>query len=312
MRYRFAGSISFIATLANRDLIDAGIFDGSRNCANVGMVIFRCAQRRTVFSKTSSCTLTKTSFFAPIMLPSQPQYVSHYPTRLVRNAAHSYREGEADTCPKCGPDEGILDVQFDLITAAKTLTRADLAKRTRSHWRYRELLPLEEEFIPRKGYVGWTPDPSNAPARLAEALGIRRLRLKDDGRNPSGSFWRSPAVPSESRAGATVEGEKRSPAPRPATPPAVVREPPPSRVEIPLLHLRRQVCPARESSTAVARLRCNRLPRARQIRAPRRTTCAIRSWRKVRLVQPQRRHQSVISLKEETLRHGNLAEQLRG
>jgi len=110
----------------------------------------------------------------------------------------AYKEGQADTCPKCGPDEGLLDVQFDLQTAAKTLTRENLKGRTRSHWRYRELLPLEEEFIPRKGYVGWTPI-HNAP-RLAEALGIKRLRLKDDGRNPSGSFKDRPSSVGVARA----------------------------------------------------------------------------------------------------------------
>src|SRR2546429_2166216 len=54
----------------------------------------------------------------------------------------NYKEGEVDTCPKCGMDEGILDVQFDLARARETLSRKSLAERTKSHWRYRELLPL--------------------------------------------------------------------------------------------------------------------------------------------------------------------------
>ena len=90
------------------------------------------------------------------------------------------------TCPDCGPDNGILDVRYDLDRAAETLTRRSLAQRSRSHWRYRELLPLDDEFCPTDGLVGWTPL-IEAP-RLAKALGIGRLRLKDDGRNPSGSF----------------------------------------------------------------------------------------------------------------------------
>lgn len=94
--------------------------------------------------------------------------------------------GEAFTCPRCGPAEGILDVQYDLDRAAETLTRASLARRTRSHWRYRELLPLEDEFCPTDGTIGWTPL-IEAP-RLAAALEIARLRLKDDGRSASGSF----------------------------------------------------------------------------------------------------------------------------
>ena len=90
------------------------------------------------------------------------------------------------TCPDCGSDNGILDIQYDLDRAADTLTRKSLARRTRSHWRYRELLPLNDEFRPTDGTVGWTPL-IDAP-RLAKALDIARLRLKDDGRNPSGSF----------------------------------------------------------------------------------------------------------------------------
>ncbi len=107
------------------------------------------------------------------------------------NCGTKYKEGEANTCPKCGPDEGILDVKFDLACAAKTLSRKSLADRTRSHWRYRELLPLDDAFCPKDGLVGWTPI-IEAP-RLAKALGIGRLRLKDDSRQPSGSFKDRPS-----------------------------------------------------------------------------------------------------------------------
>jgi threonine synthase len=109
-----------------------------------------------------------------------------------------YHEGEASTCPRCGPDEGILDVRFDLPRAAATLTRRNLADRTRSHWRYRELLPLDEKFCPTEGHLGWTPV-IEAP-RLAKVLGIGRLRLKDDGRNPSGSFKDRPSSVGVARA----------------------------------------------------------------------------------------------------------------
>ena len=67
-----------------------------------------------------------------------------------------------------------------------------------SHWRYRELLPLNEGFCPTSGSLGWTPI-IEAP-RLAKALGIGRLRLKDEGRNPSGSFKDRPSSVGVARA----------------------------------------------------------------------------------------------------------------
>ncbi len=109
-----------------------------------------------------------------------------------------YVEGSAMTCASCGPDEGILDVQFDLPRAAKTLTRFSLATRPRSHWRYRELLPLNGEAPAGLGHIGWTPL-IDAP-RLAATLGIARLRLKDDGRNASGSYKDRPSSVGVARA----------------------------------------------------------------------------------------------------------------
>ncbi len=97
-----------------------------------------------------------------------------------------YSEGAAMTCPACGPDDGILDVQFDMDRVARTLTSAALAARDRTLWRYAELLPIADATTPPVRHVGWTP--LIEAARLAEALGVGRLRLKDDGRNPSGSF----------------------------------------------------------------------------------------------------------------------------
>jgi len=102
-----------------------------------------------------------------------------------------YAPAVCNTCSICGPAEGILDVIFNTDVAKKTLTRPALASRDRNHWRYAELLPLPAEFKPVQPDVGWTPL-IEAP-RLAKALGIRRLRLKDDSRNPSGSFKDRPS-----------------------------------------------------------------------------------------------------------------------
>lgn len=102
---------------------------------------------------------------------------------LVCNA--SYENGNLYTCMKCGI-QGILDVQYDYEKAAASLTSASLAGRSYNHWRYRELLPILPEAALPPLHVGWTPV-YDVP-RLANAVGIHRLFLKDDGRNPTNSF----------------------------------------------------------------------------------------------------------------------------
>ena len=90
------------------------------------------------------------------------------------------------TCPRCGI-AGILDVRYDYAAIARVLTRRKLAARAeRSHWRYRELLPIRDDAALPSIAVGATPL-SPAPS-LARHLGIRTLFLKDDGRNATGSL----------------------------------------------------------------------------------------------------------------------------
>ncbi|HYV47267.1 MAG TPA: threonine synthase [Myxococcaceae bacterium] len=89
------------------------------------------------------------------------------------------------TCPACGL-EGILDVEYDLDRAARTLTRQALAERPHSHWRYQELLPVDFGRPLPHLQVGMTP--VYPTPRLAEAVGVKALWVKDDGRNPTASF----------------------------------------------------------------------------------------------------------------------------
>ncbi len=90
------------------------------------------------------------------------------------------------TCPRCGLN-GILDVHYDYTAIRRQLTRKVLARRgERSHWRYRELLPIGDRAVLPPLEVGGTPVCKSRP--LAHHLGIRELFLKDDGRNPSGSL----------------------------------------------------------------------------------------------------------------------------
>jgi threonine synthase len=96
----------------------------------------------------------------------------------------TYRHGNLFTCPACG-DQGILDVRYDYEAVARQLTPA-LAHRPFDLWRYRELLPVSPDLPVPRLQVGWTPL-YDAP-RLAEAIGIHSLRIKDDGRNATNSF----------------------------------------------------------------------------------------------------------------------------
>ena len=84
----------------------------------------------------------------------------------------------------CG---GILDITYDYDFIKARLTKETLANRAeRSMWRYRELLPIEEDTAPTTLRVGWSP--LYEEPRLAEALGLGRLFVKDDGQNPTASL----------------------------------------------------------------------------------------------------------------------------
>jgi threonine synthase len=89
-------------------------------------------------------------------------------------------------CEKCGPSEGILDFRFDLDAVRQAWKERPLISRPLSHWRYAELLPLKPNSLRYDWQVGWTP--IVAADRLAKHLGLSRVLLKDEGRNPSASF----------------------------------------------------------------------------------------------------------------------------
>ena len=112
------------------------------------------------------------------------QHVTHLKCVLC-GAEHSPVEVRY-VCPKHG-NEGILDVQYDYDVISGTLSREDLATNDEgSIWRYKPLLPIEPDSEVPSLRVGWTPL-YNSP-RLAEMLGLRELWVKDEGRQPTGSF----------------------------------------------------------------------------------------------------------------------------
>jgi threonine synthase len=90
--------------------------------------------------------------------------------------------GPVFVCTRClGP----LEATYDLAAARDRLTRQAVDDRPLSLWRLAELLPVDA--IPRAGLaVGFSPL-IGAP-RLADRLGLERLWVKDDSRNPTLSF----------------------------------------------------------------------------------------------------------------------------
>ena len=79
-----------------------------------------------------------------------------------------------------------LMVAYDLERAAATLTRESLAGRVASLWRYREVLPLDDER--NKLTLGEGMTPLLKAERLGAQLGFSNLFIKDEGVNPTGSF----------------------------------------------------------------------------------------------------------------------------
>jgi threonine synthase len=86
-------------------------------------------------------------------------------------------------CTTCGKP---LLVRYDLGQAARTLTKESLPDRRADLWRYREVLPVDnEEHIVSLG-EGWTP--LLHAQRLGGKLGMPELYIKDESQNPTQSF----------------------------------------------------------------------------------------------------------------------------
>jgi threonine synthase len=98
-----------------------------------------------------------------------------------------YAPHEVDyLCPDHG-DDGILDVVYDHDRIASRVSPASLAdERDPTMWRYRPLLPVAAAALVPPLRVGGTPL-YRAP-RLASELGLRRLWVKDEGVQPTGSL----------------------------------------------------------------------------------------------------------------------------
>ena len=101
-------------------------------------------------------------------------------------------------CPRCDhrfPLSRLLNlctcgspllVRYDLKKASANFGISSLQGRVSSLWRYRELLPLRDDANLVSLGEGFTP---LLPAKsLAGELGLKRLWIKDEAQNPTGSF----------------------------------------------------------------------------------------------------------------------------
>ncbi len=96
-----------------------------------------------------------------------------------------YYEEKPITCSK--GDLGRLDIIYDYEKLKEVVSKEYFARKAlRSMWKYFDLMP------PRKWEnvvsLGEGSTPLIKAERLAEVLGIRKLYLKDETRNPTGSF----------------------------------------------------------------------------------------------------------------------------
>jgi len=79
-----------------------------------------------------------------------------------------------------------LFARYDLESLRERFSPSDLAGREPTLWRYRDVLPTTSRDAELTLGEGMTPL-IDAPA-LARRLGVRRLLVKDEGLNPTGSF----------------------------------------------------------------------------------------------------------------------------
>ena len=86
-------------------------------------------------------------------------------------------------CTECAKP---LLVRYDLERAAVSLTKESLAGRRADLWRYREVLPVEDDENVMSLGEGFTP--LVHASRLGEQLGLKELYIKDEGQNPTQSF----------------------------------------------------------------------------------------------------------------------------
>lgn len=108
-----------------------------------------------------------------------PSYVSHLEaaidgTRLPAREQHTLHEGRP------------IWVRYDLGAVSRAMDKEVMQKRPPTIWRYRELLPAEDESVIVS--LGEGMSPLLRCDRLGGSLGLSNLFIKDESQMPTGSF----------------------------------------------------------------------------------------------------------------------------
>lgn len=128
---------------------------------------------------------------SPITAPSGTHATTRQPPPTVNVTGLACREcgateplGASHVCGFCfGP----LGVTYDPEVTARA-TRARIEAGPHSVWRYQDLLPVLSDDPALRVDLGTGWSPLRPAPRLAARLGLGELWLKDDTRNPTGSF----------------------------------------------------------------------------------------------------------------------------
>lgn len=119
--------------------------------------------------------------------------LTHIKALVCRECGKEFPPIKLYACDVCfGP----LDVTYTYDSIE--LDRASFKDRPRTVWRYHELLPIVDTSNVVDLGAGYTP--LRSCRRLAEALGLRTLYVKDDTVNPTYSFKDRPATVAVSKA----------------------------------------------------------------------------------------------------------------
>jgi threonine synthase len=101
-----------------------------------------------------------------------PECNHHYDARRLQT-----------TCQDCNSP---LLARYDLETARRTLNLVEAGARGRGIWRWSEILPVREQK--HRITLGEGDTPLVAASRLGASIGLKRISIKDESGNPTGSF----------------------------------------------------------------------------------------------------------------------------